>query len=42
MYSHPLIKRTGKPTGKISYKFLAKAKRLMCSAFYELSAQGLG
>jgi hypothetical protein len=42
MYSHPLVKSTGKPTGKISYKFLSKAKRLMRSSFAELSAQGLG
>jgi hypothetical protein len=42
MYSHPLIRSTGKPTGKISYKFLSKAKRLMRSSFAELSAQGLG
>jgi hypothetical protein len=41
MYSHPLIKNTGRPTRKISYKFLAKAKRLMRAAFGELSAQGL-
>jgi hypothetical protein len=41
MYSHPLIKNTGKPTGKISYKFLPKAKRLMQSSFAELSAHGL-
>jgi hypothetical protein len=41
MYSHPLIKRTGKPTKKISYRFLAKAKRLMRLAFAELTTQGL-
>ena len=41
MYSHPLIKNTGKPTGKISYKFLFKTKQLMRSSFAELSAHGL-
>ena len=41
MYSHPLVKNTGKPTGKISYKFLSNAKRLMRSSFAELSAHGL-
>ena len=39
--SHPLIKRSGKPTKKISYKFLPKAKRLLVSAAQELSAAGL-
>jgi len=41
MYSHPLIRKTGKPTGKISYRFLPKARRLMRSSFAELSAHGL-
>lgn len=41
MYSHPLVKNTGKPTGKISYKFLPKAKRLMRASFAELAAQGV-
>jgi hypothetical protein len=41
MYSHPLVRNTGKPTGKISYKFLPKAKRLMRSSFAELSTHGL-
>lgn len=41
MYSHPLVRNTGKPTGKISYKFLSKAKRLIRSSFAELAANGL-
>lgn len=40
MYSHPLIKRTGKPTRRISYNFLSKARRLLRDAVAELSAQG--
>lgn len=42
MYSHPLIKRTGKPTRKISYTFLAKAKRLIREAAKELASHGIG
>lgn len=42
MYSHPLIKRTGKPTRKISYTFLAKAKRLIREAAIELASHGIG
>jgi len=42
MYSHPLIRNTGKPTGKISYNFLPRAKRLVGSAVTELLANGLG
>lgn len=41
MASHPLIKRTGKPTKRISYKFLPKAKRLLREAVVELRAAGL-
>lgn len=40
MYSHPLVRNTGRPTGKINYKFLSKAKRLLRSSFAELSAHG--
>jgi hypothetical protein len=42
MYSHPLIKRTGKPNRKISYTFLAKAKRLIREAAKELAFHGIG
>lgn len=41
MASHPLIKRTGKPTKRISYKFLATAKRLLLESTAELRAAGL-
>lgn len=41
MASHPLIKRTGKPTKRISYKFLPTAKRLLREAIAELKAAGL-
>ena len=41
MASHPLIKRSGKPTKKISYKFLPTAKRLLIAATNELKTSGL-
>ena len=41
MASHPLIKRSGKPTKKISYKFLPKAKRLLLAAINELSTSAI-
>lgn len=41
MASHPLIKRTGKPTKRISYKFLPTAKRLLRESIAELKAAGL-
>jgi hypothetical protein len=41
MASHPLIKRSGKPTKKISYKFLAKAKQLLIAATHELKGAGI-
>lgn len=41
MASHPLIKRTGKPTKRISYKFLATAKRLLRECIAELKAAAL-
>ena len=37
MYSHPLIKTTGKSTRKISFKFLVTARRLLVAATSELS-----
>lgn len=40
MYSHPRVKRTGKPTKKINYRFLTKAKKLLGNAICELSAAG--
>lgn len=36
MASHPLIGRTGKPTKRITYKFMSTAKRLMRECFAEL------
>jgi hypothetical protein len=41
LYSHPLIKKTGKPTKKIGYKFLNKARRLLRESVNELIASGL-
>ena len=41
MASHPLIKSTGKPTKRIRYKFLPKAKQLLIAAVNELKAAGL-
>ena len=41
MASHPLIKRSGKPTKKISYKFLPTAKRLLIAATNELRTAGI-
>jgi hypothetical protein len=36
MYSHPLIKRTGKPTKKIGFRFLSKARKLIRDSGNEL------
>ncbi len=41
MYSHSLIRRTGKPTKKISFKFLPKAKKLIRECATELVSAGL-
>jgi hypothetical protein len=41
MASHPLIGRSGKPTRKISYKFLPKAKGLLAASCNELERAGL-
>lgn len=41
MYSHPLIKRSGKPTRKIKYSFLPEAKRLLLAAILEIQASGI-
>lgn len=38
MASHPLIRTTGKPTKRISYKFLTTAKKLLREAVAELRA----
>lgn len=40
MHSHPRVKATGKPTKKISYRFLGKARRLLRAAISELGANG--
>jgi hypothetical protein len=40
MASHPLIKSSGKPTKRISYRFLLTAKRLLRDAVIELKAAG--
>jgi hypothetical protein len=37
--SHPVARRTGKPTGRIKFSYLKRAKRLMRSAFAELAAR---
>lgn len=41
MASHPLIKRSGTPTKKISYQFLTRAKRVLIAAANELRSAGL-
>jgi len=41
MYSHPLIKRSGKPTRKINFRFLPEAKRLLLAAIGEIQASGI-
>jgi hypothetical protein len=41
MASHPLIKRSGKPTKRISYAFLPKAKRMLIAAVQELRTAGV-
>ncbi|MBU4230815.1 MAG: RNA-directed DNA polymerase [Proteobacteria bacterium] len=41
MYSHPLINKTGKPTKKVSYRFLAKAKKLIRESAKEIVTAGL-
>jgi len=41
MASHPLNRKTGKPTKRISYKFLSVAKRLLVECIKELKAVGL-
>ena len=41
MASHPLIKKSGKPTSRIRYKFLPTAKRLLRGSIAELRATGL-
>lgn len=41
MYSHPLIKATSKPTKKISFKFLPKARKLLFFSISELAASGV-
>lgn len=41
MASHPLIRRTGKPTKRITYKFLSQAKKLLRDGILELNAAGL-
>lgn len=41
MASHPLNRKSGKPTKRISYKFLPTAKRLLREAIGELRSSGL-
>ncbi len=41
MASHPLIKTSGKPTRRITYKFLPTAKKLMRESIAELQGVGL-
>ncbi len=39
MYSHPLVKRTGRPTKKIPFKFLSRSTSLMLGSIAELSSR---
>ena len=41
MYSHPLVRRTQKPTKKTGYSFLSKARRMIALAVDELRNSGL-
>lgn len=41
MGSHPLVRGTRRPTGKISYRFLPKVRRSLLSAINELIGNGL-
>jgi hypothetical protein len=41
MASHPLIKKTGKATKRISYKFLRTARKLLRESASELKTAGL-
>ncbi len=41
MYSHPRVKSSAKPTKKIGYRFLGKAKKLLLNAVIELHAAHL-
>lgn len=41
MASHPLIKKTGQPTKRISYRFLLTAKKLLRESVGELQKAGL-
>lgn len=40
MYSHPRVRRTGKPTKKINYRFMNKARKLLSDAIHELANAG--
>lgn len=39
MLSHPFTRKTGKPTGKISYKFLGYGKNLARDAISEIATK---
>jgi hypothetical protein len=41
MASHSLIRKSGKPTKRITYKFLPKVKMLLQAALTELSSHGI-
>jgi len=41
MASHPIIQRSGKPTKRITFKFLPKAKRLLKASIVELNRIGI-
>jgi hypothetical protein len=41
MYSHPLVRSTRRPTRKIGYRFLSRARRLLRLAIAELGRAGL-
>ena len=41
MASHPLIRNSGKPTKRINYSFLSKAKRLLIESITELGNSGI-
>ena len=41
IYSHPVIQRSGKPTKRINYRFLSKAKRLLRKSVAEILSAGI-
>lgn len=41
MGSHPIVRNSGRPTGKIPFRFLSQSRRLLVAAVSELAASGM-